>query len=225
MSAAADEPLALSDVLSDPVSSARSRIRLSRLVAVLRLRTPARAVEICETLLHEGLDVMEITLDHPDSLDAIARVRAALGREALLGAGTVLAAEAVSAAASAGAEFCVSPHLDPAIIAAAQDRRMLAIPGVFSPTEIVAARRSGVSMLKLFPAEPVGPSYVTALRGPFPDVGLVPTGGIENGMIAAWLEAGAVAVGVGSALVDRSGTIDGLAERARRIRSLAPPLL
>ncbi|HUZ24483.1 MAG TPA: bifunctional 4-hydroxy-2-oxoglutarate aldolase/2-dehydro-3-deoxy-phosphogluconate aldolase [Streptosporangiaceae bacterium] len=198
--------------------TAEERIREARVIAILRLDSPAGIVDICRTLVGAGLAAVEITMDHPHAIDSIRNVRSALGDRVLLGAGTVLDESTVAAAASAGAEFCVAPNLDPDVVAACRHSGVLPIPGVFSPTEIASASRLGLRLLKLFPCGGLTPDFLRALRGPFPAVGFVPTGGVDLPSVASWLSAGAAAVGLGSALV-RSG--DSGEDLARRVRRLA----
>jgi 2-dehydro-3-deoxyphosphogluconate aldolase/(4S)-4-hydroxy-2-oxoglutarate aldolase len=197
--------------------TAEARIRQARIIAILRLDNPAGIVDICRTLVDEGLAAVEITMDHAHAIDSIRSVRAALGDRVLLGAGTVLDESAVAAAVSAGAEFCVSPNFDPEVVAACRHRRVLPIPGVFSPTEIASASRLGLRLLKLFPCGGLTPDFLRAMRGPFPAVGFVPTGGIGLSSVAEWLGAGAAAVGLGSALVRSGDSGEDVASRARRL--------
>lgn len=196
------------------------RIRTGRVVAILRLRDQSRAVDLCRALADGGVKAMEITMDHPEALRSLERARQVLGPEVALGAGTVMDAEMVSRVASAGGSFCVSPHLDPEVVLAAQRSGLLAIPGVLSPTEVVTAQRLGLKLLKLFPAGPLGLGYLTALRGPFPQMGFMAVGGVEIDDVPAWLSAGAVAVALGSGLVGRGGDLTGLAERTSRLARL-----
>lgn len=205
----------------DSVREAEERIRAARVVAVLRLRDHTRAVEVAETLAGGGVTALEFTLDDPGGLGAIERVAARVGDGVLLGAGTVTEVAQVAAAREVGARFCVSPHTDPAVIAAANGAGLAPLPGVSTPTELLTARRAGARLLKLFPAGPLGIAYLKALRGPFGDAEIVPTGGVELADIGAWLRAGAVAVGVGSSLVDRTGSLHGLADRARQAAAAA----
>jgi Entner-Doudoroff aldolase len=215
----ADRPVAL--------SRTEDRIRAGRIVAVLRLHDYRNAVEVAETLSEAGVAALEFTLGHPESLPTVERVAARLDGATAVGVGTVLTPAQVTAARDAGARFVVCPHADPAIITAAVDAGLAPLPGVATPTELVTAQRAGARLLKLFPAAPLGLGYLKALQGPFPDAELVPTGGVEIDTIATWLSAGATAVGVGSSLVDRTGSLDGLAARARRAvqeaRTAGPP--
>ncbi len=201
-------------------ATVEERIRAGRVVAILRLRDQSHAVDLCQTLADAGVKTMEITMDHPEALRSLERASQVLGPEVTLGAGTVMDAEMVSRVASAGASYCVSPHLDPEVVLAAQSSGLLAIPGVLSPTEVVAAQRLGLSLLKLFPAGALGPGYLSALRGPFPQTGFMAVGGVEIDDVPAWLSAGAVGVALGSALVGRGGDPTGLAERTGRLARL-----
>ncbi|WP_329248278.1 bifunctional 4-hydroxy-2-oxoglutarate aldolase/2-dehydro-3-deoxy-phosphogluconate aldolase [Actinoallomurus sp. NBC_01490] len=198
------------------LAETEDRIRAGRIVAVLRLRDHRHAVEVAETLAEAGVTALEFTLDHPDSLAAVERVAARMPGTVAVGAGTVLSPTQVTAARDAGARFVVCPHTDPLIITTAIGCRLAPLPGVTTPTELFAAQQAGARLLKLFPAGPLGIGYLKALRGPFEHAELVPTGGVEIDTIGDWLAAGATAVGVGSSLVDRTGALDGLADRARR---------
>jgi 2-dehydro-3-deoxyphosphogluconate aldolase / (4S)-4-hydroxy-2-oxoglutarate aldolase len=199
----------------DSAAPAAAQIRRSRVIAILRLDHAERIVDICRTLVGAGLSTIEITADRPHALTSISKVRDALGDRALLGVGTVLDERTVTAAVSAGAAFCVAPNLDPGVVAACRRHGVLAIPGVFSPTEIVSAGRLGLDLVKLFPCGGLSPEFLAALRGPFPGIGFVPTGGIGLAAVPGWLGAGAAAVGIGSALVRPGDSPADLAARAR----------
>jgi len=198
-------------------------VRVGRLVPILRLRDHGRAVEVAETLVAAGVRALELTLGLASAPGAIEAVVGVVGDRVSVGAGTVLSADDVRRVAAAGAEFCVSPHFDPAVVEAALPAGLVPIPGTFTASEIVAARAAGAPLVKLFPAGPMGPGYLKALLGPFPDLAVIPTGGIGIDDVPRWLEAGAVAVGLGSDLVPASGALDGLADRARRAVALAVP--
>jgi 2-dehydro-3-deoxyphosphogluconate aldolase / (4S)-4-hydroxy-2-oxoglutarate aldolase len=145
----------------------------------------------------------EITMTVPGAIDAIRTVSRKLGDEAVIGVGTVLDAATAEDAIEAGAEFVVSPILDSDVIAAAHRHDKVAIPGALSPTEVVGAWDAGADVVKIFPANHFGPQYVRDLHGPLPGIRLTPTGGVDLETTPKWIEAGAVAVGVGSALVRR----------------------
>ncbi len=181
-------------------------VRKARAVVVLRLRDHRNTVRMGETLVDAGLTIMEVTLDHPDSIAALQRLHEALGERAVLGAGTVRTSDQVAAAAAAGARFCVSPHTDPAVIEATVQAGLVAIPGACTATDVATAVDSGAQLVKLFPAAPLGPDYLRALRGPFRDVPFVPTGGIRHDQLQPWYDAGAVAVGLGSDLISEDLT-------------------
>lgn len=193
-----------------------STLLAERLVAIIRLSDHRAVVEIAQTLAASGIRMLEVTLEHPDGLRSVERVASAVGDSVIVGAGTVIRPALVPAARDAGARFCVCPHLDPAIIAAAQQAGVLPIPGAFTPTEIVQALGCGAPFIKLFPAGAAGLGYLRALRGPLPQARIIPTGGVTIDDVGAWLRAGAAAVALGSDLVDRTGSLDGLAARARR---------
>lgn len=187
-------------------SPAADLIRSRRLIAILRRIEPqARLLELVASLADDGVRVFEVTFDAPSAADDLVAVRgrlADLGRDhAIVGAGTIRTPEALGQAADAGAGFVVGPTLDPAIVVDAVGRGLPVIPGAYSPTEIALAWDLGATFVKLFPASSLGPAHVRELRGPFPDIELIATGGIDAGSARAFLEAGCVAVGVGSALV------------------------
>jgi 2-dehydro-3-deoxyphosphogluconate aldolase/(4S)-4-hydroxy-2-oxoglutarate aldolase len=166
-----------------------------RVVAVARRLDAAAAVRLCDALLAGGLDVLEVTMEGGEGPTAIAAAR---GRGLEVGAGTVLTIEDAAAAVDAGAGFLVSPHVDAALIAWANARGVPFLAGAFTPTEVLAAHRAGAAAVKVFPAAIGGPAHVAALRAPFPGIGLVPTGGVDADTVAAFLGAGALAVGVGA---------------------------
>jgi len=171
------------------------------IVAIFRGETDeARLIETCDALVEAGVAAVEITLDSPGALATIEQFARRFEGRAHVGAGTVLDAESARQAVQAGASFIVAPGLDEATVRAAQRSDTPILPGVFTATEALTARRLGCTAVKLFPAGPVGPGYVKALRGPIGDVAIVPTGGIGLADVRAFLDAGAHAVGLGSAL-------------------------
>ncbi len=181
-------------------------IRVRRLIAILRRIEPqSRLLELVASLADDGVRVFEITFDAPSAPDDLVAVRdrlAEIGRgDAIVGAGTVRTLEVLDRATEAGAAFIVGPTLDPAVVDGALERGLPVIPGAYSPTEIAQAWDRGATFVKLFPASSVSPAHVRELRGPFPDVELIATGGIDAASARDFLGAGCVAVGVGSALV------------------------
>lgn len=202
-------------------------LRTHRLVAIVRGADPDAALRSVVALVEEGVPLVEVSLSGEGALDVIAAARAALGPDALLGAGTVLTAEDAHAAHRAGAGYAVTPGLGEGVTTA----RELGLPvlgGVMTPTDIVTARALGVEAYKIFPAQQAGgPGYLRALRGPFPGLPFVPVGGVDADAARAYLAAGAVAVGVGSPLLGDAadgGSIAELRSRAREfLDAVRPP--
>lgn len=185
-----------------PVADA---IRRERLVAVLRRVEPRSALlSLVGELADAGARIFEITFDGPAADADLVAARALLASRAdgpfLLGAGTILRRGQLEAARRAGADFAVAPLLDPDLVSTAVEEGLPFIPGAFTPTEIARAWAAGATFVKLFPASAVGPLFVRELRGPMPDVSLIPTGGVDGHNARAFLDAGATAVGIGGAL-------------------------
>jgi 2-dehydro-3-deoxyphosphogluconate aldolase / (4S)-4-hydroxy-2-oxoglutarate aldolase len=180
-------------------------IRSTRLIAILRRIEPqARLLELVMSLADDGVRVFEVTFDALSAADDLVAVREQLdpvAGDAVVGAGTIRTLEALDRAVDAGAAFVVGPDLEPAVVDRALERGVPVIPGAYSPTEIAQAWDRGATFVKLFPASSLGPTHVRELRGPFPDIELIATGGIDAASARAFLDAGCVAVGVGSALV------------------------
>jgi 2-dehydro-3-deoxyphosphogluconate aldolase / (4S)-4-hydroxy-2-oxoglutarate aldolase len=196
------------------------RIETVGIVPVIRAPTPELALLACEAILAGGISVFEITMTIPDAPAVIRALRNRLGERALVGAGTVLDAADARACIEAGAEFIVSPGFDPATIAAAHEAGIAAMPGALTPTEVITAWKAGADVVKIFPASAMGgASYLRALKGPLPQVKLMPTGGVNINTARDFLAAGAVALGVGSELVDIAAVKEDrahvLTERAR----------
>ena len=178
------------------------RIRASGLIAIVRgTFTIEKLVDIAQTLQEAGLTCMEVTLNTTDALHAINQLHLLMGKNMLIGAGTVRTAVQFQTAVSAGAQFTVAPNYDTATVQLAQIQEILHLPGIFTPSEAQTAYAAGCPLLKLFPASVVGPQYLKAMRAPLDDIGFVPTGGINANNIGVYRRAGAAAVGIGSALV------------------------
>ncbi|MFO0824272.1 MAG: bifunctional 4-hydroxy-2-oxoglutarate aldolase/2-dehydro-3-deoxy-phosphogluconate aldolase [Gemmataceae bacterium] len=148
------------------------------------------------------MTVAEVTFTVPNALDVIRAAKQQLGDRVLLGAGTVLDTETARAALLAGAEFLVAPSLNVEVIKLCRRYDKLIMPGAFTPTEVVTAWEAGADIVKVFPADVVGPAFFKALRGPLPQVKLMPTGGVDLTTAGEFLKAGAVCLGVGSQMVD-----------------------
>jgi 2-dehydro-3-deoxyphosphogluconate aldolase / (4S)-4-hydroxy-2-oxoglutarate aldolase len=197
-----------------------ARVRDAVLLGVLRAPDPASGEKAAATLVEAGIPGVEVTFSTPDAARVIAAVRHRYGRDAVVGAGTVLTAAQVRAAVDAGAEYLVSPGMDPPIVEAMLATGLTVMAGALTPTEVLAGLRLGVHLVKLFPASLGGPAYLRALRGPFPDVPFMPTGGVSTDNLADWLAAGAVALGAGGELISSAdlaaGDYDAVAAKARR---------
>jgi 2-dehydro-3-deoxyphosphogluconate aldolase/(4S)-4-hydroxy-2-oxoglutarate aldolase len=182
----------------------KARIEAERLVAILRTADLEAALRAVDVLAAEGVTVIEFSLSGAASLDALREARARHGTALTLGTGTVLTPAQVTQSIEAGAEFLIAPNVDAAVCDEAARAGVLHVPGAFSPTEVALA--------KLVPAARLGPAYVRDLRGPYPDVRLLATGGVTADNAGEFLSAGCVAVAAGGAL----GTGDPAAARALR---------
>jgi 2-dehydro-3-deoxyphosphogluconate aldolase/(4S)-4-hydroxy-2-oxoglutarate aldolase len=191
-------------------------------VPVVRAPSAQLAIRAVEAVLAGGISVFEITMTVPDALSVIRSLIERFGARATVGAGTVLSASDALACIDAGAQFVVSPGLDLATIEAVHARGLPVMPGALTPTEIITAWRAGADMVKIFPCSAVGGAkYLRALRGPLPDVKMLPTGGVSLSTARDYIEAGASALGLGSELVDVSALAAGddaaVTERAREL--------
>lgn len=195
-----------------------TRVLNSGIVAIIRSQSSEQLVEVAKALYEGGVDVLEVTFTVPNVLNIIAEVKKALGNKVLLGAGTVLDTETARAAILAGAEFIVSPAVNIDVIRLCNRYDKLIMPGAFTPTEIITAWDAGADVVKVFPADFVGPQYLKAIHGPLPQVRLMPTGGVNLDTIHDFLKAGACAVGLGGALVEPKAVA---ANDMARIKSLA----
>jgi 2-dehydro-3-deoxyphosphogluconate aldolase/(4S)-4-hydroxy-2-oxoglutarate aldolase len=182
----------------------------TRVIAVLRGLDPDRVAAVTGVLQGSGISVIEITMDSPEAARSIERLAHA---GSVVGAGTVMSVAEAEAAVAAGATFLVAPHIDQTVARWAVERGIPMIPGAFTPTEVMAAWNAGVAAVKVFPASVGGPGLVKALRGPFGALPLIPTGGITADNAAAFLSAGAMAVGLGGWLTDHPD-LEVIAERA-----------
>jgi 2-dehydro-3-deoxyphosphogluconate aldolase / (4S)-4-hydroxy-2-oxoglutarate aldolase len=187
-----------------------------QVMAILRGMPERETVELASRAWDLGIDLVEVPVQTPDALPALrAAIAAGAERGRVVGAGTVITLDQVTAVAEAGAVFTVAPGFDPAVLAASTAAGMPHLPGVATPSEIQQALRHGVDWLKAFPATALGPTWFTAMSGPFPQLKLVATGGLDAHLAPAYLAAGARVVAVGSALADPT-QIDLLAEMIRQ---------
>ncbi|HLW84770.1 MAG TPA: bifunctional 4-hydroxy-2-oxoglutarate aldolase/2-dehydro-3-deoxy-phosphogluconate aldolase [Candidatus Sulfotelmatobacter sp.] len=172
-------------------------------IPVVRAATVEEAMAAVQAVHAGGIPIVEITMTVPNAVSVIRSVAQQLGSEVLVGAGTVTSAEQAELCIRAGAKFLVSPGLSIAVLSVAQACATLAIPGALTPTELMTALDHGAKLVKIFPCGNVGgPKYLKSLRGPFPHVALIPTGGVNAANAGDFIAAGAFALGVGADLVD-----------------------
>ncbi|MGH7602784.1 MAG: bifunctional 4-hydroxy-2-oxoglutarate aldolase/2-dehydro-3-deoxy-phosphogluconate aldolase [Gemmatimonadaceae bacterium] len=204
-------------------SSVVATLREVGIIPVIRAESADAAREVVEALIAAGLAIAEITMTVPGAIDAIAALSKRFGNRVLIGAGTVTDSNTVRRAVDAGAEFIVSPCVIPEVIETSRRVDVVMMPGALTPTEVFDAFRFGGDMVKVFPVANVGGAgYIRALRGPFPEIPLVPTGGVTLGNLRELFSAGAAAVGAGSELVSK----DALQRRDyKAIESLAGEFL
>ena len=181
-----------------------NRLRSIGVVAVIRGKSAADAIETSLALIRGGVTGIELTYTTPDCAAAVRELKGQVDSSVCIGVGTVRTVEQIEWAVEAGAEFAVSPHFEPDLIIAALETNLPYLPGAITPTEIVQCFDSGAAAVKIFPANLVNPAYLKAIAAPLPEVPLMPTGGISPDNFIAWLEAGAVAVGMGGNLLKGS---------------------
>jgi 2-dehydro-3-deoxyphosphogluconate aldolase/(4S)-4-hydroxy-2-oxoglutarate aldolase len=200
------------------------RILDDGVVAVVRLPSGEQLLDVAVAIEAGGLGVIEFTMTTPGAAEAIAAASAAMGDRVVIGAGTVLDGVTARMAINAGARFIVAPTLSRETIEACHRYGAVAIPGAYTPTEILTAWEWGADLVKVFPATSLGPRYFKDVLAPLPQIRLVPTGGVDLETAGSFLAAGAVAVAVGSNLVDpklvAAGDFDTLTERARGFRAV-----
>jgi len=198
-----------------------SVIANAALVPVVRTSTAEQAIQSVEAIYRGGVRAAEITMTVPGAVRALEKLADRFGGKILLGAGTVLDAETARICMLAGAEFLVCPSLKPATIEMAKRYSKVVCPGALTPTEVLTAWEAGADAVKIFPCGNVGGAkYIKALKGPFPQIEMIPTGGVNLETVGDFLRAGACAVGVGGELVDakcmHESRYDIIEERARQ---------
>lgn len=183
----------------------RQRIIDIGIVPVLRLASPKYAMVAAEAVYAGGIPIVEVTMTVPKALELIEKLTTSMGGQVLIGAGTVTDADTARRCVDAGAQFLVGPAFDAEMVAFANRQGTLVMAGGLTPTEVLNAWRQGSDMVKVFPCGNVGgPKYIRALKGPFPQVAMVPTGGVSLATAAAFIHAGAAALGVGTELISES---------------------
>lgn len=181
-------------------STTLQHIRAGRVIALIRADSPDGLIECGRALQAGGLNLIELTMTTPGAIELVARAARELPG-VLLGLGTVLDAETARAGIAAGAKFIVTPAVRPAVVEAARSLDIPVLCGALTPTEVVTAWECGADVVKIFPAEFFGPAYIKSLKGPFPMIELLPTGGVTPETVGTFLQAGAFATAAGSALV------------------------
>ena len=193
------------------------------IIPVIRCASAAEAILAAEAMADGGIPIVEITMTVPGALEAIRKVCEAFGNRVLVGAGTVITAAQAADCFEAGAEFLVSPGFSLAVLQTAQQKGRLAIPGILTPSELIAAMEAGAPAMKVFPCGNLGgPQYIKALRGPFPKAALIPTGGVSSANAADYFKAGAFAIGAGGELVNAAALRD---KRTQEITGAARELV
>jgi len=191
----------------------------SGVIAIIRSDSDTGLLQTARALSAGGVRALEVTMTTPGALEAIRSIAAQAGGQFVLGAGSVLDAEAARQAIEAGAQFLVSPGTDLGVIQTAKRLGKVVLPGALTPTEVITAWNAGADLVKIFPASLGGPDYIKALRAPLPQVRLVPVGGVEVANAAAYIRAGAAAVAMGGSLVNAkliaAGAWDQIAQAAR----------
>ena len=200
----------------------QKRIGELGIIPVVRAANSDEALQAVRAIHAGGISIVEITLTVPNASALISELAREYGDTLLVGAGTVLTHEQATECLDAGAEFLVSPGLSVPVLRAAQGRDKLAIPGALTPTEIMAASREGAQLLKIFPCESMGgPKYIKSLRGPFPAIKFIPTGGVSVANAADYFAAGSFALGIGSELVDlqalRRGELHNISDSCHKL--------
>jgi len=197
-----------------------TKVREVGLVPIVRAPSPEDALLAAEAIVAGNIGIAEITMTVPNAIRVMEKVADKYGDAVLLGAGTILDTETCRAALLAGAQFIVTPCLNPAVIEMARRYSKPCMPGALTPTEVVTAWQAGADLVKIFPCGPVGGAkYIRALKGPFPQIEFIPTGGVNLETTPEFIKAGAAAVAVGSELVDlkalREGKLDVITSTAR----------
>lgn len=190
-------------------------------VAVIRMKDPKKLSAVIEAVQKGGVKCIEITMTVPGAVDSIRSLAVSLPSDVVIGAGTVTDATSAEEVISAGAQFVVSPVLNIEVINVCKKHGVACMPGCYTPTEIFTAWNAGADVVKIFPATSLGPKYFKDVAGPFPQIKLMPTGGVTIDNVGEWIAAGAFAVGIGSDLLDKKAIdeerYDILTDRAARM--------
>lgn len=213
--------------LESPATASRPApsqvLRDTRVLAVLRASHASDYAPVIEALLRGGVLSIELTLSTPGVWDELPLLRGRFGEGVEIGVGTVTDAEQASTAIDLGAAYIVTPVTEPGVVSVCATRGVPVYPGGLTPTELHTGWKLGATAVKVFPASTVGPGYVSQLRGPFPEIEVIPSGGVDIEDVPAWIKAGALAVSLGGPLLGdafKGGDLQALTTRARRVREL-----
>ncbi len=203
----------------------RQRILGVKIVPVVRASSPEQALGAADAVRAGGIPIVEVTMTVPGAIEVIAGLSRLMGSDVLIGAGTVLDAATAQKCLDAGAQFLVSPGFDAATVALARRLDVLVMPGALTPTEVITAWKAGADFVKIFPCGNVGgPAYIKALKAALPQIPMIPTGGVNLETAAAFLRAGAAALGIGGELISRaaldSGNFAAITESAKRYTAI-----
>ncbi|HEX2343648.1 MAG TPA: bifunctional 4-hydroxy-2-oxoglutarate aldolase/2-dehydro-3-deoxy-phosphogluconate aldolase [Vicinamibacterales bacterium] len=188
--------------MSTQRSAVTAAIEQAGVVAIIRMKEPEKVRAVAEAIAAGGARALEVTMTVPRAVELIAELAPTMPSGFLLGAGTVVDAATAKRVIDAGAQFVVGPVFRREVITACHERDVPVLPGCFTPTEILEAWDAGADIVKVFPATALGPGFIKDVRAPLPHVKLMPTGGVTLDNAGEWIKAGAVAVGVGTALLD-----------------------
>jgi 2-dehydro-3-deoxyphosphogluconate aldolase/(4S)-4-hydroxy-2-oxoglutarate aldolase len=176
----------------------------NKIVAVIRMEDANKLLNVVDAIYKGGVDIIEITMTVPGAINLIEKTAEKFGESVLIGVGSVLKKETAQDAINAGAKFVVSPIFKEEIIDLVHKNNLPAFPGCFTPTEIYKAYERGAEIIKVFPADILGMQFIKAVKAPIPEINLMPTGGVTLSNIKDWIQAGACAVGIGTALLDKT---------------------
>jgi 2-dehydro-3-deoxyphosphogluconate aldolase/(4S)-4-hydroxy-2-oxoglutarate aldolase len=199
------------------------RLTSSKVIAVLRASHVSALAPVCDVLVEQGILSLELTLTTPGLFDALSQLVNRYAGNADVGVGTILTESEAQRAIDDGAQYLVTPTISLPVVKLAVERQIAVFPGGLTPTELAAGWDAGAAAVKIFPAETVGAAYLKHLRGPFPDLEAIPSGGVDLDAAREWLKAGAVAVSIGGPLLGdalKGGDLSALRERCRAVRAV-----
>ena len=187
----------------------RNRIQQKKAIAVVRMKNPDQLLKVVSAIMKGGVTAIELTMTIPNAIHSLEIAAKEFGDEILLGVGSITNPSMALDAINAGAKFVVSPIYKPDVVSAVIEKNLVVIPGGFTPTEIQTAYEQGADFVKIFPADNLGMSFIKSIKAPLPHLKVIPTGGVTLDNAIDWINHGASAVGIGSALVDNKSIENG----------------